>query len=122
MSFLNSLIEEYYKSELELKKAKEIYEKFEESLQQNLCTHNKQSLPVSDVNSQSSRFKGSRKMLETKNIKSSPSVSSTKNGDDNSTLKLVEKKIHQFENYSNLIKQHKEPVEKNHFFQMLNSN
>lgn len=117
---MENIIKEYNNTEYELAKIKQTYEKFKEIQLQhkaNICDEN-----ITEAMHCQSNEKSTKSIKGVKDLKLPPSIHNIKGlGDDHSVNKKVERKIHQFENYVNIIKQHKEPSEKISFLNMLNS-
>ncbi|KAF7273782.1 hypothetical protein GWI33_013537 [Rhynchophorus ferrugineus] len=116
---MENIIKEYKASELELARIKQIYEKFKEiQLQQKAnIIYGENNKGIHNEYSE----KSTKSINGVKDLKSTSSVHNVKGFGDDNVNKKVERRIHQFENYINIIRQHKEPIEKLSFLNMLKS-
>lgn len=127
---IKTLIKEYEESEAELVGTKKLYDQFQQLILQENEKQRKRDIEINSIKKLSSdisstglsSLKSNSKSL--KEVKSSPSVFSTKSVNLESKLRIsktVERRIHHLENYKNILKQSKVPSEKLAFVELLNN-
>ncbi|CAG9768172.1 unnamed protein product [Ceutorhynchus assimilis] len=127
MDEIPSLLKQYEDSEQQLAQARSIYEKFEETILQDRMQDvaPKSSEPVSSNKTGSLRGKNLTKRRSGGSLNSNGSfsnnTSSSSNDCSSNVFKSVEKRIHQIENYRNLLNQKTDLNEKALFLKALNT-